>query len=125
MEVGREVQSSVGTYQAPETMLIVVPDGAAQRYPAQFGQRWEPTPETQVEGVDGDAETVRVGIVEVVVVVVVAVAVAVAVPAAVGVIDSALAATTMLKARLVLRWPAFAVTRNWTMWRSVVELAEI
>jgi hypothetical protein len=77
--------------------------------------------ETQVEGVDEDAEAVTTGMVEVVVVVAVAVVGAVAA----GVVDAAFAATTMLKERLVIRRPSFAVTRNWTTWRSAVGLAKI
>jgi hypothetical protein len=77
--------------------------------------------ETQVEGVDEDAEAVRIGMVEVVVVVAVADGVAVAA----GVLDAVFAATTMLKERLVIRWPPFAVTRNWTTRRSAVALAKI
>lgn len=108
------MQSSVGTYQAPETMLIVVPDGAAQRYPAQFGQRCEPMAETQVEGVDGDPDAVTVGIVVVVVVVV-----------GIGALEVPFAATRMLMLRVTVRWPLFAVTRNRTVRRVAVELAEM
>jgi hypothetical protein len=100
-------------------MLTAVPDGAAQRYPDQFGQRCESMAEAQVEGVDGDAEAVGIGMVDVVVVV------AGTVEDEVGVLDPAFAATTMLKERLEIRCPALAVTRNWTTWRSDVELARM